>query len=517
MTHPAPPIVWTVAGSDSGGGAGLQADLRAFAAFEVHGCSAVAALTAQNSVEVLAAEPVSEAMLEAQLAALASDMPPAAIKTGMLGSAGNLRVLVRWIDRLRERQPSLPVIVDPVLGSTTGASFANDELLQAYRRELLPRATLLTPNRREAAALLGVPPLADAAQVEQAAGALREGGCKAVVITGGDDEGSESRDYALTCEASGWLSLPRVATSHHHGTGCVFASSAAAAMALGFVTIEAIVRAKMATTQALRDARPAGAGAGPVRPLPGFATRIENLPAFTLPAPAAQRGAAPGFAPLQDAHLGLYAIVDSAAWVQRVVDAGVRTVQLRIKDPQHPRLRDEVRASVAAARAAGAQLFINDHWQAALEEGAYGVHLGQEDLATADLDAIARAGLRLGVSTHAFWEVSRAWALRPSYIACGPIHPTAAKAMPWIPQGNGNLAYWCSLLPLPVVAIAGMDTERAAQAMQCGASSVAVISGITAAASPERAIAELQQALRAAGTLAAPELPRPTLALPLRA
>src|SRR3569832_2278865 len=136
---------------------------------------------------------------------------------------------------------------------------------------------------------------------------------------------------------------------------------------------------------------------------------------------------------------------------------------------------------------AGAQLFINDHWRIAIEAGAYGVHLGQEDLGEADLDAIAGAGLRLGISTHAYWEVCRAWALRPSYIACGPIHPTAAKAMPWIPQGNANLAYWCRLLPLPIVAIAGMDAARAAQAIECGAASVAVISGITAASDPQAA------------------------------
>jgi hydroxymethylpyrimidine kinase/phosphomethylpyrimidine kinase/thiamine-phosphate diphosphorylase len=284
-------------------------------------------------------------------------------------------------------------------------------------------------------------------------------------------------------------------------------------MALGFVAIEAIVLAKMATTQALRDAWPAGRGAGAVRPLPGFATHIANLPAFTLPPPAAQRAAAPGFAPLKAPNLGLYAIVDSAAWVQRVIDAGVRTVQLRIKDPGHPRLRDEVRASIAAARAADAQLFINDHWQVALEEGAYGVHLGQEDLATADLDAIARAGLRLGISTHAFWEVCRAWTLRPSYIACGPIHPTAAKAMPWIPQGNGNLAYWCGLLPLPVVAIAGMDVARAAEARDRGAAGVAVISAITAAADPEATMAQFRHAIdRPVGTgTVPPALPQSTL------
>jgi hydroxymethylpyrimidine kinase/phosphomethylpyrimidine kinase/thiamine-phosphate diphosphorylase len=274
--------------------------------------------------------------------------------------------------------------------------------------------------------------------------------------------------------------------------------------------MEALVLAKMATAQALRHGYPAGAGAGPVSPGTGFGSNIANLPAFSVPGQAA-----PGFASLADPALGLYAVIDSAAWLRRVLAAGVRTVQLRIKNPDDPALRTQIRESAAAARASGAQLFINDHWRLAIEEGAYGVHLGQDDLLTADLGAIARAGLRLGVSTHGYWEVCRAWALRPSYIACGPIHPTAAKAMPWIPQGNDNLAYWCSLLPLPVVAIAGMDAARAAQAMQSGAAGVAVISAVTAAASPEAAIAQLQNAIEASPAAApsrAPILPRPTLA-----
>jgi len=518
-----PPIVWTVAGSDSGAGAGLQADLRAFDAFGVHGCSAVAALTAQNSVAVQAIEAVPHRMLDAQLAALAQDLAPAAVKTGMLGNAANLQVLAHRLDRLRETRPGLPLVVDPVLRASTGSSFADEALLAAYREALLPRTTLLTPNRAEAAALLGRAPLATRAEVEQAARDLRALGCRAVAITGGDAGGALSEDYVLTPEASGWLSLPRVATPHHHGTGCVFAASAAAALARGFVAIEAAILAKMATTEALRHGYAAGQGAGPVRPRPGFALRRDNLPGFSLPGPAHAPGepmlfAPPLFAPLADAGLGLYAIVDSAAWVRRVLQAGVRTVQLRIKDPGHPALRQQVRQSIAAARACDAQLFINDHWRIAVEEGAYGVHLGQEDLASADLGAIAQAGLRLGVSTHAYWEVCRAWALRPSYIACGPIHPTGAKKMPWLAQGDDNLAHWCALLrPLPVVAIAGMDAPRAAQAMGCGAAGVAVISGITAAADPEAAIAQLRRAVaegRDAGRRAAPALARSTLQPP---
>ena len=513
MSHPL--IVWTVSGSDSGGGAGLQADLRALAAQHVHGCTAVAAITAQNSVAVERIAPVDPELLKAQLEALASDLPPAAIKTGMLGSAANLRVLVSMVDRLREHHPQLPLVVDPVLAASTGVDFANAELVRAYRELLLPRTSLLTPNRAEAARLLGWPALETPEAVQQAAQALRDLGVDTVVITGGDSgDAAHSLDHLQSRWAQGWLSLPRLPGHNNHGTGCVFASSAAAAMARGFVATDAAVIAKMATHRALQQAYVAGKGAGPVAPQSGFALQRANLPGLHpeyLP-----RGLR--FAPLSNSDLGLYAVVDSADWLQRVLDAGVRTVQLRVKDVEHlhehAHLREQVRQSIAAARKVGAQLFINDHWQMAIDEGAYGVHLGQEDLATADLAAIARAGLRLGVSTHCYWEVCRAWALQPSYVACGPIHPTGAKAMPWIAQGDDNLAYWCHLLGLPVVAIGGIDVDRAEHAARCGAAGIAVISAITAAAEPEQAVQDLRQAIargRAALRWSVPEMARPTL------
>src|SRR5439155_11454191 len=155
------------------------------------------------------------------------------------------------------------------------------------------------------------------------------------------------------------------------------------------------------------------------------------------------------------------------------------------------RLSQEVLCSVRAARKVDAQLFINDHWELALEHGAYGVHLGQGDLLTADLDALRNAGLRLGLSTHSYWEVCRAHAWAPSYIACGPIHATVTKEMPWWPQGPDNLAYWCRLLREPVVAIAGMDLRRSQEAVRCGAAGVAVLRGIVQASDPARALQDL--------------------------
>jgi len=506
-----PPIVWSIAGSDSGAGAGLQADLRAFDAFALHGCTAVAAITAQNSVGVERVEPVAADLLDAQLAALAADMPPRAIKTGLLGSPENVRCVAAWVDRLRRDRP-VALVIDPVWRATAGADLAGTAQRETLLRELLPRATVITPNRAEAAWLLGwdAAAMSAPAAVEQAAGALRALGPTAVVVTGGDAGGQRSLDWIDTPEAKGWLALPRVATPHHHGSGCVFAASMAAALALDFCTADAAVIAKMSAAQALRSAMPAGRGAGAVRPRRGFGLHAGSMPSLHA---SATEGETKGFAALAEPRVGLYAVVDSAAWVERVLAAGVRTVQLRIKDAAPDHLVHEVRRSVQAARSVQAQLFINDHWQLAIEHGAYGVHLGQEDLFSADMDALRHAGLRVGVSSHSYWEVCRARAWAPSYIACGPVHATTTKDMPWRPQGPGNLAYWCRVLREPVVAIAGMDAERSHEAVRCGASGVAVLRGIAQASDPEREIEHLQAAIAAGGSAAplpAPELPRST-------
>ena len=470
------PIVWSIAGSDCGGGAGIQADAKAFAAFGVHGCTVIASITAQNSVEVAAVQPVNADCLEAQLAALAKDMPPQAIKTGLLGNVENIRVVCRWVDTLRNAGNPVALVVDPVLGSSTGANFADAAVLQAYREELLPRATLVTPNRAEAEKL-GITDKKLPANV-------------AIVMTGGDDveDSAWSWDWLRTPETTGWLGLERIDTRHTHGTGCTFASTAAAALASGYCVADAVVLAKMATTHALRHGYAAGSGAGVVNAQADFAQHGMNLPYFVR-----ERSLPKGtFTPLKNPQLGLYAVVDSVEWVRRVLVAGVRTVQLRIKDPQALNLRAQIAKSIALARQyPDAQLFINDHWQLALELNAYGIHLGQEDLDTADLEAIRQAGMRLGISTHSYWEVARAYALQPSYIACGPIFATQTKDMPWIPQGLDNLRYWSHVLPLPVVGIAGIHAGNIEAIAATGCAGAAVITAITQSPHPEQACAEL--------------------------
>ena len=193
-------------------------------------------------------------------------------------------------------------------------------------------------------------------------------------------------------------------------------------------------------------------------------------------------------------QLGLYPVVDSVSWIERLLAAGVRTIQLRIKDLPDRDAEDAVREAIALGRHYHARLFINDYWRLAIAHQAYGVHLGQEDLEVADLRAIQQAGLRLGISTHDDAERERAVALRPSYIALGHIFPTQTKQMPSAPQGVVRLQrHLPHLQGIPAVAIGGISLARVPEVLATGVGSVAVVSAITQATDWRAATAELLQ------------------------
>ena len=194
--------------------------------------------------------------------------------------------------------------------------------------------------------------------------------------------------------------------------------------------------------------------------------------------------------------LGLYAVLPDAQWVGRIARAGVPTVQLRFKSEDATTIRQEVRAAVQAVQGTGALLFINDHWQIAIDEGAYGVHLGQEDMDDAPIEKIRAAGLRLGLSTHGYAEMLHADAVSPSYIALGAVFPTTLKRMQTAPQGTGRLYAYANLMQhSPLVAIGGIDEARIPLVMQSGVGSIAVVRAITRAEAPEIALTVLQQCM----------------------
>ncbi|KDN15318.1 thiamine-phosphate diphosphorylase [Snodgrassella communis] len=193
------------------------------------------------------------------------------------------------------------------------------------------------------------------------------------------------------------------------------------------------------------------------------------------------------------APLKFYAVVPSADWVARMVDAGANTVQLRNKTAIGSALYREIERSVAYAKDSPTQLFINDFWWEAVDCGAYGVHLGQEDLESADLVMIQSAGLRLGVSTHSSEELAKALTVSPSYVACGAIFPTKTKTMPSQPLGLDKLRQYVSQAgSMPTVAIGGIDLNNAGEVLATGISSLAVVRAVTEATEPEKIVKAFQ-------------------------
>jgi thiamine-phosphate pyrophosphorylase len=196
-------------------------------------------------------------------------------------------------------------------------------------------------------------------------------------------------------------------------------------------------------------------------------------------------------------RLGLYGVMPDADWVKRMVDAEIPTVQLRFKSEDRRKVLKQIRESVKAVQYSKTLLFINDHWREAIDEEAYGVHLGQEDLEIANLDAIREAGLRLGLSTHGYAEMVYADQYCPSYIAMGAVFPTNLKRMPTAPQGLGRLYQYAKLLSnYPLVAIGGIDQDSIPAVAKSGVGSVAVVRAITDAADPKATVKHLQTLMR---------------------
>lgn len=612
MNTERPAFVWTIAGSDSGGGAGIQADLATIQDLGCHGCSVVTTVTAQSSVAVILVEPVSAAMLMAQLTTLLSDLPPKAIKIGLLADQTQVALLADWIASFKIHYPSVPVIVDPVMVASCGDALAVDncqDIKSAAKSALDFRPfkgliELITPNVLELGRLTHSD-VSTKAQFAAAALALSQSLDCSVLAKGGDvsfgstdildDTHAQTHANALDTayKSNGWdlelaedylvcrqvrasselhqngrfwLASQRVNTRHNHGSGCTLSSAIAAVLAQGFVLQDAVVVAKAYVSQGLSAAIGLGQGPGPLARTgwPNDLSRyakinlcdgnfishqlnqhldvrsdlVATVLSATDQATAQVRIAS---TPPQnilshcfkvlDAELGVYPVVSDLTMLESLLAAGVKTVQLRIKtdiselttttasaefdlgksalgrcesgksksgEPEliGSELEAQIQTAIALGKHFNAQLFINDHWQLAIKYHAFGVHLGQEDLAVTDLAAIQAAGLALGISSHSYFELLLAHQYSPSYIALGHIFPTTTKQMPSAPQGLAKLKHYVALLQdhYPLVAIGGIDLDNLAKVKATGVGNIAVVRAITKAKDPLAAFAELSQA-----------------------
>jgi len=265
----AAPVVLTIAGSDPSGGAGIQADLKTFATLGVFGAAVVTALTAQNTRGVRGIEVVSPAFVVQQLNAVLEDLDVRAIKTGMLGRAAVVEAVA---DRLAAG-PGVPIVVDPVLVATAGQPLTESEAVSTIRRDLLPLATLVTPNLPEAAALAGLE-VTDRDGMQEAARAIRAMGPGAVLVKGGHLPGATGADdLFFDGERITWIAGEWIDTPNTHGTGCTLSSAIAAHLARGDGLLEAVREGKAFVTEAIRGALPLGGGIGPVDQLWGISGR----------------------------------------------------------------------------------------------------------------------------------------------------------------------------------------------------------------------------------------------------
>jgi hydroxymethylpyrimidine/phosphomethylpyrimidine kinase len=252
------PIALTIAGSDSSGGAGIQADLKTFSAFGVYGTSVVTALTAQNTRGVQGVEAVSAGFVAAQLDSVLSDLDVRAIKTGMLADASIVETVARKLRAL----PRLDLVVDPVMVATGGGVLLQPDAIGAVRSALAPLAALVTPNLEEAAVLLGTARAESEAHMREQAHALLALGCRAVLVKGGHGAGAEAVDVLADAAGCETFASPRIETPHTHGTGCTLSAAIAALLAQGVPLADAVRRAKAFVWQGLQAGRALGVGGG---------------------------------------------------------------------------------------------------------------------------------------------------------------------------------------------------------------------------------------------------------------
>ena len=252
------PVALTIAGSDSSGGAGIQADLKTFAAFGVYGASVITALTAQNTAGVSGIHPVPPAFVAAQIDAVFGDLAVEAVKIGMAAQLAAIDAIAAGLARWSPRH----VVLDPVMVATSGDRLLAPDAVEALRVKLAPWASLITPNLPEAAALLDEPVAQSEAAIERQGQRLLAMGCRAVLIKGGHGEGSESIDYLIDPAGTIALSAPRLATRNTHGTGCSLSSAIAAGLAKGEDLTTAVRRAKAWISAAIAAADRLGVGHG---------------------------------------------------------------------------------------------------------------------------------------------------------------------------------------------------------------------------------------------------------------
>jgi hydroxymethylpyrimidine kinase/phosphomethylpyrimidine kinase/thiamine-phosphate diphosphorylase len=513
------PIIWTISGSDCSGGAGIAADIKTGHTLGVEVCHLITANTVQNSKQLVSVNAVPVELLQQQVDVLSADKKPSVIKIGLIADVEQLLWLTVTLTKLKQENSLLLTVYDPVGQASVGGNFSTLSLNELT--PLLNTIDVITPNITEAKILANSTENIDALAQKIS----QDFAINAVIIKGGHSDNSEdcidlcyyqlntlkqdNQDKTVE-NISYQLSSPRLASHYSHGGGCTFASALAAFLAQGYLVRDAFTLSKAFVNQGLAATIPLSNSLGhqyygafeqrswPKKPqyfprvCDELSQKYQALPAFNSLA-------------LQGESLGVYPVIDSLYWLKRLLPLGLKIIQLRVKNLAEDALEQVIIEAISLAKNYDTRLFINDYWQLAIKHGAYGVHIGQEDLTDASLLQIQQAGLRLGISTHGCYEFLLAQQLQPSYLAIGAIFPTKTKDMTGQIQGIDNLQQLLALKQqtsnltslrdnsdvIPVVAIGGINLERAPEVLATGVDSIAVVTAITEAKNPEKAVKKL--------------------------
>ncbi|KNZ69883.1 phosphomethylpyrimidine kinase [Thermincola ferriacetica] len=471
--------VLTIAGSDSGGGAGIQADLKTFSAFGVYGMSVITAVTSQNTLGVSGFRAMPAEFVGQQMSDVLSDIGADATKTGMLANAD---IICEVAEKIREFKHE-NLVVDPVMVATSGDRLMEPEAEKALKDKLLPLALVVTPNIAEAEVLSGIR-IANREDVEKAAQIIYGWGPKGVIIKGGHLSG-EAIDYYYDGKEIYEYRSPRVDTKNTHGTGCTFSAALAACLALGMPLKKAIPIAKDYLYLALLNADSLGAGHGPTNHLAGYFDHSTKAirPAKGLPAAKTENNSR------KLTGRKLYVITGQefakgrpvTEVVSQALAGGAGIIQLREKKWTTRQLVEVGRELQRLARENNALFIVNDRIDVALAVDADGVHLGQDDMPVRMARRVIGPDMILGISAETVEEALTAEKEGADYIGFGPVFHTDTKPDAGTARGLELLAQVKKAVSIPVYGIGGIKLDNAAEVLSAGADGVAVITAVVGA------------------------------------
>jgi hydroxymethylpyrimidine kinase / phosphomethylpyrimidine kinase / thiamine-phosphate diphosphorylase len=447
-----------VGGNDSSGGAGLDLDKRILSNLRANFTCVATANTIQTHKEFLKSNFVDQQFLKEQLQE-AFPKDSCIVKIGMIGSFENLKILFEFLSNRKDF-----IILDPILFSTTGGELLEKDGISFLKKYFFPLVDLLTPNLDELSLLLD----GDTNPRE-----LFKFGIKNILLKGGHEQGSKEfvDDYFFSRDGEFKISSIKIKRDYStRGTGCALASALAFGLSSGISLKEALIFAKINLSKNLRLAS-FDQDVFVMYPNKPFEMDLKSsdMPFVNL--------GLGKFPDLGIDRIQVYPIVDRADFLKKL--EGIKIAQLRIKDLSGDELEVEIKKAIEISNLLGIKLFINDYFHLAKKYKAFGIHLGQEDLPKYDRLDLLESGLRLGISTHSYFELAIALGYKPSYIAFGPIYFTTLKAMSFAPQGVEKLKIIRKLVEVPLVAIGGITLEGVDEVLDAQVDFISVVSDIS--------------------------------------